>query len=453
MILYGGQTSGDMLYGGTLASADVWAIQLTPNGSGLYPYGRITTTGPSPGQRAGHVAFYDPRYQRMMVFAGRGAQDNDVYALQLSGPAAGTWSKPWLIWKVRRQQASATFDPYLEECVLWGGRDPLSTNPDWELTDSHIYLIRDWTDPNTLASDFQSTIPGAGPPRMRIGASAIFDPCAVHPAMIVFGGWERYEATPGQGLVEVIGVNDVWALTLLENPSYFRWDNVASCPAVPGVTDFAVDGVGRSDVRLVWHGVPDQPTYGSALTYEVRRSTSPIYEDNFSWGTLIGQFPHTGAGDPYCLEARNLGCTAYYFAIRVQYESGARALTVTSPVSPRCSGDIGVPCPEPAPSAPAGAESSPADLALSAMPSAAASGARSIAYSIPKRLGGVPFELALYDVGGRRTRTLDRGPATAGWHRFVADLHAGGQRLPKGVYFLRIRVGSESRSRTILLLD
>jgi len=87
------------------------------------------------------------------------------------------------------------------------------------------------------------------------------------------------------------------------------------------------------------------------------------------------------------------------------------------------------------------------------MPSAAASGARSIAYSIPKRLGGVPFELALYDVGGRRTRTLDRGPATAGWHRFVADLHAGGQRLPKGVYFLRIRVGSESRSRTILLLD
>lgn len=62
--------------------------------------------------------------------------------------------------------------------------------------------------------------------------------------------------------------------------------------------------------------------------------------------------------------------------------------------------------------------------------------------------------LAVYDVRGRRVRTLFQGDAGAGEHALSwdgTDEHGG--RAPAGVYFFHLRSGSVDRTRKVVLLD
>ena len=71
-------------------------------------------------------------------------------------------------------------------------------------------------------------------------------------------------------------------------------------------------------------------------------------------------------------------------------------------------------------------------------------------YSIPVR---AHVELAIYDAAGRRLRVLASGEQDSGAHSSAWDgRDASGQRVPAGMYFARLQVGSASQTRRLVVV-
>jgi flagellar hook assembly protein FlgD len=64
-----------------------------------------------------------------------------------------------------------------------------------------------------------------------------------------------------------------------------------------------------------------------------------------------------------------------------------------------------------------------------------------------------PLELAVYDVSGRKIRTLVRGITEAGDHLVTWDgTDRSGGRVPSGTYFYKLRSGTAVETRKMTLL-
>ncbi len=77
-----------------------------------------------------------------------------------------------------------------------------------------------------------------------------------------------------------------------------------------------------------------------------------------------------------------------------------------------------------------------------------------LSFGIPAELAGRTYSLSIYDLGGRRVRTIDTGVAKAG--RFVQhwDLRDEAHRaVAGGVYFARFDVGGASVTRKLIVLQ
>ena len=104
-----------------------------------------------------------------------------------------------------------------------------------------------------------------------------------------------------------------------------------------------------------------------------------------------------------------------------------------------------------------GTEDGPADLphtlALAPpAPNPARGGAR-LWYDVPADRAGGVLELAVFDLSGRRVRTLQNGRAEPGRHSATWDLRdAAGVPAHAGVYFARLSLGSEARSRKLVVV-
>jgi hypothetical protein len=73
-----------------------------------------------------------------------------------------------------------------------------------------------------------------------------------------------------------------------------------------------------------------------------------------------------------------------------------------------------------------------------------------VGFSLPRR---GPVEAAVYDVGGRRVRTLVAEPLPAGRHRLEWEgTDSAGRAVASGVYFVRLRAEERSFSRKVVLL-
>src|SRR5687767_14379988 len=80
---------------------------------------------------------------------------------------------------------------------------------------------------------------------------------------------------------------------------------------------------GRTTAVVSWTNSRDDGSTGCATYYEVRRSSSPIDNSNFSSATLIGSGEPGCAGSPGCAEDSGLNsCSPYYFAVRLRDEAG-----------------------------------------------------------------------------------------------------------------------------------
>jgi hypothetical protein len=92
------------------------------------------------------------------------------------------------------------------------------------------------------------------------------------------------------------------------------------------------------------------------------------------------------------------------------------------------------------------------ELALPA-PNPVRGGRVNLAYAVPSAHAGATMELAIYDLGGRRVRTLSEGAARAGRFAVAWDLRDdGGEAARTGVYFARFRVGSEVRTHKLVVM-
>ena len=85
-------------------------------------------------------------------------------------------------------------------------------------------------------------------------------------------------------------------------------------------------------------------------------------------------------------------------------------------------------------------------------PNPARGGAR-LWYGVPADRAGSQLELAIFDLSGRRVRTLLSGRAEAGRNSVAWDLRdASGAPAGPGVYFARLSLGSEARSRKLVVV-
>jgi hypothetical protein len=91
------------------------------------------------------------------------------------------------------------------------------------------------------------------------------------------------------------------------------------------------------------------------------------------------------------------------------------------------------------------------EMALPA-PNPARSGTR-LWYGVPADRAGGVLELAIYDLSGRRVCTLQSGRAEPGRHSVSWDLRdASGAPAHAGVYFARLSLGSEARTRKLVVV-
>ncbi len=165
LVAFGGQIDGNNTQ---TYSNEVWTYDLAGNWSLLTP------TGTPPTPRSGQTAIYDPVRDRMLVFAGGDTinNNNDAWALSLSGTPAWTLIATSGGPPPARQQHVAVYDSQRDRMVIYGGSGPGDTGATWALD---------------LGTNTWSLVaPSAGSPGNRFGAGAVYDP--LNDRMVVYGG-------------------------------------------------------------------------------------------------------------------------------------------------------------------------------------------------------------------------------------------------------------------------
>ncbi|MGH7731334.1 MAG: C25 family cysteine peptidase [Candidatus Eiseniibacteriota bacterium] len=76
-----------------------------------------------------------------------------------------------------------------------------------------------------------------------------------------------------------------------------------------------------------------------------------------------------------------------------------------------------------------------------------------LGFGVPIEQNGAALELAIYDLAGRRVRTLAQGQARAGRGRASWDMRDGrGERAPAGVFLVRMTLGGRTLTRKVVVL-
>ncbi len=214
--------------------------------------------------------------------------------------------------------------------------------------------------------------------------------------------------------------------------------------------------LGHTTTVIAWTASGDDTTTGTATYYEVRRASAVINsEAGWNGATVVDSGSPGTVGTMHCFQDTDLNsCQAYYYAVRLRDEASHwSALGASDGGTTRCSNSSEVMCDE---GLAFGPPTEDADLPAAlefrgAVPNPVTSDAR-FELVIPGHRSGAGIELALYDISGRRVKTLLHGSATPGrqtihWDRSTDQ----GQRVEPGCYFARLKVGDEIR-RSVLLV-
>jgi thermitase len=218
---------------------------------------------------------------------------------------------------------------------------------------------------------------------------------------------------------------------------------VGSVPPA-AVTDLAVDYVGNTLVGLTWTAPGDDGTTGTATSYDLRYSSSPITAGNFASATSASAPAPAAAGTPQSAEVTGLqSCHTYYFAIKAIDDVGnAGALSNVPSTGTSCGPGPNASRIEMAPTKP--------DLAvLEANPIRG----RAVRFRLDLPPGGSrEAQLAVFDLTGRRVRGWNADLLRDGRNGMAWDLTSdAGRIVGSGVYFMRLRVGSVLLSRSLVV--
>jgi hypothetical protein len=220
-------------------------------------------------------------------------------------------------------------------------------------------------------------------------------------------------------------------------------------PAAP--VSLAVD-VGRHTALATWRATGDDGDTGNADRFELRYSTTPITAAGFpSIPDRVSGPVSVPPGVPMCADVPGLDpCTTYYFAVRIRDVAGNWSpIGNVAARATRCSGEIEVACGTGAVGVPT---DGPEALGLAPPSPNPAAGAVTIRFSIPPSLAGHPLELGVFDLAGRRVRSLSAGVAAAGPASVAWDLHDdSGGRLRPGRYYVRLVVADTRLTRSLIV--
>lgn len=217
------------------------------------------------------------------------------------------------------------------------------------------------------------------------------------------------------------------------------------------VTDLHAN-FGRYNAAVFWTDSGDDGVVGSAQYYELRRSSSPI--DEGSWmGAVVAASGTPGAGGSGdCTELTLPACSGHHFAVKFRDEAGNWS-PISNPTSgsTMCSGYQWAVCDWMSARPPRREIDAPLQVELALAPNPFRSDGV-ISYGIPAHLDREKIELAIFDLTGRRVRTLLSSTARPGRFETRWDLRReGGPPVNAGVFFLRLKVGPETWTKSVVV--
>lgn len=381
----------------------------------------LPSTGPGPITE--HTAVYDSNSDRMIVFGGvydetvgGELRPNDVWVLEFNTipPAAitnlstGSWT------------TSSTL-------LSW-----TAPGDDGSIGTAASYDVRGSTSPITAANFSSAGMVADTPPNPAVAGT--------NQSMTVTG------LSPGITYYFAIKTSD-------DAPNTSAISNVVSGTILPDATPPAavtLSGVaGKTTSTIAWLAPGDDGNTGTATYYQLRRSLTPITSANFGSAAPVATGAPQAAGSPECASAFPLvKCKKYYYALKSFDEAGnASALSNILTLTQTCSGGEPADCAGPqAPSS----FSTGIDLRLET--ENPARGRSILSYEVSADLEGEAVEVGVFDLAGRRVRTLQGGQAGLSGHSISWDHVAeDGGRVPAGLYFVLVRVGSITTSQRIIV--
>ena len=196
------------------------------------------------------------------------------------------------------------------------------------------------------------------------------------------------------------------------------------------LASFAVIGgtTSRADsVTLSWSAPGDDSLAGRASRFDLRYSKQTLTPENFSQASAATNLPIPGL--PGSIQSATIDALQsgliYFFAIKSA--DAASNWSVMSNVISRVPQEV------------AGVEVAPALRFSAPRPNPARERAK-FDLELP---GPMQVQVEVFDVGGRRVRTLLDEPRAAGIEDLTFDLRdEHGSRLAQGIYLVRVRLGN-----------
>ena len=188
---------------------------------------------------------------------------------------------------------------------------------------------------------------------------------------------------------------------------------------------------------LHWTATGDDGSSGRATRYDIRRSVMPITSANYYLADTVGGAPlPTSSGTAQsCAVILPVAGLTYYFALRAGDERGnwsvvSNVASYTVPI----------------------VDASNPELQARAFEPPWPNPARGHAMFRIASPSGDDTEVSIYDATGRRVRTLWDGRLEPGRHGVEWDLRDERASLvAPGVYFVRVRIGTWTRVRNVIV--
>jgi hypothetical protein len=201
------------------------------------------------------------------------------------------------------------------------------------------------------------------------------------------------------------------------------------------VRDLTVASVTTTSVVLGWTAIGEGGRRGRPQSYEVRASLEPIFTDSaYAQATLSRVVTATvNEGGKESMTFDHLEAQKrYWFAVRARDPNGALSQLSNSPYAMTSNG--GLP---------------PEGIAIVARPQPSRA---PVMFAWRGQAGAAGQKIRIYDLSGRRRRSIDLG--TGAFGNAVWDgIDDSGERVESGVYFVRLTAGSERADTRIVLLQ
>jgi len=380
----------------------------------------------------GMAGIYDPVNQRVIVFGGCAQAYgsgvpvgifNDVLSLPLN-VGTPTWSD--IGDGQRIYDAQAIFDPQCSRMIVHGGTlagtTPGQCNGQAQ-DDSYTGKIWSVTLPSSGSPVWTELTPTGTTPDARSHHGGAYDPASNK--FYIFGG-----GTSGSTCVYR---NDLYSMTLPDVTHPAPTTNLSASPTC-------------ESIYLSWQSSGDDVNRHRAYVWEVWAASFPLNDTNYASGTLVGYgtpgVPGTWESTTHyvgsCSQAK------YYAAVTGDEQGNHGSVSATSYA-------YATPCPPPQCMDAARGLSVKTALRLQNPFPNPASGAVEIQYSLPSQESAT---LRVFDLSGRQVADLGSEGAglRPGAHTFEWKLvGADGRPLPTGTYFVRLRVGEDALTRTVVV--